>query len=191
MNRWHTLCIIIFISFYSWCGQKLDIFAHLQQSLGWPLRPHYSFFSPGDNIKALLLGFIGQETRFVRAALYRLTDADIADELIKARQRGVKVELVVDGSGVHDGYSKVEKLRRAGIKIYVHPANAFRIMHLKMMIFGSSIYGRPYVWTGSANPTGGLTRNAEHVLVLTDGLSITRCDQEFRRLKESCEKVNS
>jgi phosphatidylserine/phosphatidylglycerophosphate/cardiolipin synthase-like enzyme len=191
MKRWYkALALLIFMQCAA-APKIIDVFAYLQQALSWPLRPHYSFFGPGDNIKALLMGFIGHESRFIRATLYRMTDPDVSEELIKAWRRGVKVEIVMDGTGVNDGHSKVAELQRAGVKIHVHPSSAYRIMHLKMFIFGNSMYNRPYVWSGSANPTGGLTRNAEHVMVLTDGSSITRCDQEFQRLKESCKKANS
>src|SRR5690242_7863399 len=55
-----------------------------------------TFFSPDDDVRAELLNHIAQEKESIVIATFLLTDGEIAQALVDACKRGVKVEIVAD-----------------------------------------------------------------------------------------------
>ncbi len=77
---------------------------------------------------------------------YSFTSASIAEALVKAHQRGVKVQVLLDKSQRTEKYSSADFLANAGIPTKIDAAHA--IAHNKVMIIDKEI-----VITGSFNFT--------------------------------------
>ena len=117
------------------------------------------FFRPRDDMKAHLIQLIQEERFSIDAAVYMLTDKSIAQELLNAYIRGVKVRLVLDQSG---------------IPVFVHQAVSLNpfcmpIMHHKFFIFGfNSRLHCGLAWTGSFNCTASASRLHDENAIVTD-----------------------
>ncbi len=135
-------------------------------------------FRPRDDIKAYLIQLIQEERFSIDAAVYMLTDKSIAQELVNAYVRGVKVRLVLDQISMGEKYGKGLWLQQSGIPIFVHQAanlNAFfmPIMHHKFFIFGfNSRMHSSIVWTGSFNCTASASRLHDENVILTDDMHV-------------------
>lgn len=93
---------------------------------------------------------------------YSFTSAPIAEALVRAHKRGVKVQVLLDKSQQTEKYSSADFLANAGIPTMIDAAHA--IAHNKVMIIDNEI-----VITGSFNFTKAAEeRNAENLLVIHD-----------------------
>lgn len=147
--------------------------------------PH-AYFSPGDNIRQLLIGYINAESTSIRVAAYSFTDGFIAAALLAALERGVRVEMIVDGSALygHNRSVALKKVHAAMPLLVHHPANE-GLMHNKFMIFATAGgNGKPLLVTGSFNYTySAQQKNRENVLVIRHPSVISRYMNEFEKLK--------
>jgi len=155
-----------------------------------------SFFSPRDNISRVLEGLIDAEQRSIKIAIFTFTDKTIADALIAAYKRGVKVEVVADGESSALEYSKIPQLKKAGIPVYLFKPRGDRqwrpLMHNKFIVFGETIFGKSLIWTGSFNITRSANeRNRENVTILDDKELIADYAAEFEALKKECRQPAS
>src|SRR5262245_36862951 len=60
------------------------------------------FFTPDDNVRQALIHYIAQEQVALRIAVFVFTDKQIAQALIDAHRRRVRVELITDSAGLRD-----------------------------------------------------------------------------------------
>lgn len=186
---------ILLISVFTICAkvsyQPEECLSYFNELIDISSKPLISsFFSPDFNLKKLVLALINAEQEFIHAALYRLTDEELAYALIEAHKRGVDIELIVDTSSVYDKYGKVNQLLNEGVPVYVYPSSFFTIFHHKFFLFSKNMENRMLLWTGSANATAaGMTRNEENVLILDDAVIITRYCQQFERLKQRLHRI--
>ena len=128
------------------------------------------YFSPSDRTRRRLLELIGNARETIRLALYVFTDAQLYDELMSARDRGVRIEALWDFLSLADcQFSKVDELRKAGIgQFEANPG----LLHHKYAIIDDRL-----VITGSANWSGsGMDKNDENILIIQD----ERITQQFR-----------
>jgi|688.fasta_scaffold760291_1 phosphatidylserine/phosphatidylglycerophosphate/cardiolipin synthase-like enzyme len=127
------------------------------------------FFSPRDKITDQLLSLIDNARKSIYAAVYMLTDKRIADALVRARQRGVKMALILDPISTGK-YGKTDHLLSSNIPIHIYqPPTSSRpwfapIMHNKFVcIDDTTVWTGSFNWTVSANLT-----NEENVIVSRD-----------------------
>ncbi len=152
-----------------------------------------AFFSPDDDIQKQLLSFIQQEQQSIKIAIFILTDKEVAQALIQAKNRGVKIEIVTDAACIHDRYSKINLLRENGFNIFIYnPKNAKGMMsdamHNKFVIFGNNIHNKSLIWTGSYNFTkSARLNNQENVVVLDDQVVVNKFSKHFEQLKKRCD----
>lgn len=146
------------------------------------------FFTPRDDIKKNLIDLIKHERKSIEAAVYMFTDKQIAQSLVDAYMRGVKVSVILDQVSM-DRFGKGQFLQNNGVSVFVHRTEAFNpfsspIMHHKFFIFGmNDIYKRSLVWTGSFNCTVSASKiNDENVLVSDDLAMIQEYQECFNRL---------
>ncbi len=93
---------------------------------------------------------------------YGFTEPQIAQALLDAYERGVKVRLVTDKTAPKERGGKAEILALAGIPVWVDYVP--RIAHNKVMVIDSEV-----TLTGSLNWTVSADRhNAENLLVVRD-----------------------
>ncbi|MCE2504778.1 MAG: hypothetical protein J4G05_12110 [Chlorobi bacterium] len=88
--------------------------------------------------------FIKSAGTSIDSALFELESNGIADALIRAKDRGVKVRMVVESDYVAN--PEMQRILRAGIPVVEDKRSSY--MHNKFFVVDSSA-----VWTGSLNPT--------------------------------------
>lgn len=124
-----------------------------------------SAFAPSGDALALVIAAIDQAHRSIHMAAYVLTSADVARALVRAKKRGVTVQVLLDwkanlGEDARVARHAIGILCNAGIA--VRTVDAYPIFHDKYLVID-----RQTVQTGSFNYTySAAYRNAENVLVV-------------------------
>ena len=131
-----------------------------------PLTTHV-YFSPKGGCTKAITEAIGQAKQSILVQAYSFTSYPIAEALIDAAKRGVKVEAILDKGQLHETKTKLGLLAKGGVITYLDGAHA--IAHNKVMI----IDGKTVI-TGSFNFTNAAEeKNAENVLILDDAALAT------------------
>lgn len=92
--------------------------------------------------------------------VFFLTHKDLAQDLLNAHNRGVKIRVIIDATAAKNGYTKHEVLRAAGIPVKVE--NFGGKMHAK-----SAVIDDEYIVTGSMNWTSAGERgNDENTIII-------------------------
>ena len=118
------------------------------------------YFSPRDGATGAIVREIVQARSEIRVQAYSFTSAPIAEALLKAHKRGIKVEVILDKSQRTQKYSSSTFLTNAHIPTYIDADHA--IAHNKIIIIDRSV-----VITGSFNFTKAAEeKNAENLLVI-------------------------
>ena len=119
-------------------------------------------FTPGDNCSLVIANSIDQAKKEIFVAAYSFTDMHIAKALIKAKQRGVDVKVLIDRSQIDNNIFAVSFLQKNNVYVKVDYQPA--IAHNKTMIIdGTTVITGSYNYTYSANE-----KNAENVLIIQD-----------------------
>ncbi len=145
-------------------------------------------FSPEDRPAKRLISLIDQSQTKVHAAVYMLTDKRVAESLIRAKNRGVDVQVLVDKISMEGMYGKAPMLREHGVDVYIYaswtkPKRAFfykadPLMHNKFAIIDEK------TWTGSFNWTrSGDHKNQENVVILEEQSVREKYEARFEHLK--------
>ncbi|MDD1653245.1 MAG: phospholipase D-like domain-containing protein [Methanomicrobiales archaeon] len=118
-----------------------------------------AYVSP-EGARGVLLGALRNATGEILVSTYEMEDAGIARELAAARQRGTRVEVLLEG-GPAGGISPAGRgagllLNRSGIPVYLlastESAHArYRFTHAKVVVLDGS---RSVIGTENLNPTG-------------------------------------
>lgn len=91
---------------------------------------------------------------------YGFTSASIADEIVKAKKRGVAVSVILDKSNISSKHSKMKLLKQYDINVRIDTVPG--IAHNKVMIIDDNT-----VITGSFNFTEAADKsNAENVVII-------------------------
>ena len=119
------------------------------------------YFSPKSNTyKNGIKQLIQNAKRYIYIPIFYLTHPNIAKELIKAKNRGVDIKIILDATAAKNKYSKHKILRANGIKVKVE--NFGGKMHCKSIIIDDK-----YIVTGSMNLTkAGINKNDENTLII-------------------------
>jgi phosphatidylserine/phosphatidylglycerophosphate/cardiolipin synthase-like enzyme len=136
------------------------------------------YLSPQENLETLDIAAINSAKSTLDIAMYAFTDKPIANALIAAANRGVKIRLYRDKTQVKDKNDVLKKtnlLQAPSIKVKVKNNQFWNIMHLKAYL----VDGR-FLREGSANwsPAGegascfrnscGHKQQQDNTLLLTD-----------------------
>ncbi len=120
----------------------------------------YVGFTPPAGVSQHLVQHIDQSRSEVLVQAYGFTHNAIAQALVRAHQRGVKVTVLLDEKSESTNRYVISVLRNAGIALLHDGAHA--IAHNKVMVMDAQV-----VVTGSFNFTNSAeTRNAENLLIL-------------------------
>ncbi len=120
------------------------------------------YFSPKGGCAKAITDAIGQAKQSILVQAYSFTSYPIAQALIDAQKRGVKVEAIFDKGQLHEKKTKLGLIAKGGVITYLDGAHA--IAHNKVMI----IDGKTVI-TGSFNFTNAAEEhNAENLLILND-----------------------
>ena len=120
-----------------------------------------AYFSPQDNvITSQVIGYIDSAQKYVYMPIFVLTHKGLEVALIRAKQRGIDVRIIVDATNVFAKGSSVKTLREAGIPIKVE--NFAGKLHSKSIIIDDK-----YILAGSMNfSNSGERRNDENMLIV-------------------------
>jgi len=135
------------------------------------------YFSLYDNPELIIIKNIDDAKEFINIAMYTFTDREIAQAIIRARDRGVDIKIYLDRSQVNAKYSKsryfvnngIEGIRISSNNYIMH--NKFAVIDNKIVITGS------YNWTASAGE-----RNDENLLLIDDKNIIKKYQNQFNNL---------
>lgn len=136
-------------------------------------------FSPGDACLRAIRGQFAAAKKTADVCVFTITDDRIADAMLEAHRRGVKLRVVTDNDKAEDEGSDVVRLARAGVALRVDRTEHH--MHHKFAVFdGARVLTGSYNWTRSA-----ANYNAENLLVSDDERLVASYDRAFESLWSS------
>ena len=110
--------------------------------------------------------------------MYYLTSREIAQELVKAKDRNVKIRIVLDKSQETQKFSKSRYLIKRGFDVKYHTGSG--IMHNKFAIIDNrTLITGSFNWTPTADQ-----KNEENLLIMTDEALIKKYQKRFEYLWE-------
>lgn len=173
----------------------LDIF-ELNKFINYvksPIKYQKVYFSQTDNIPALLIDLINKEQKSIKAAYYSFTIENIAEALINAHLKGIKVEIIIDSSNLQNKSKAVEKLikNQVPFMVYFCSSKEFKsLMHHKFIIFEEQPdLPDGGVVTGSFNCSrAAAERHWENIVVLEGKEAMMQYTNEFDRVSQVCQK---
>lgn len=123
------------------------------------------YFSPeqGENILSILQEAIQGAKERIYILIYSFTLDELADALIKAKDRGIEVKIIMDKTQAEGSSSVDERLREAGINVKIQGGSKGGYMHIKMMVVDDMLMTGSYNWSGNAT-----NKNDENFLVITN-----------------------
>lgn len=148
-----------------------------------------AYFTPGDDVAAVIAGRIGAARHSVQVQAYLFTDRGIAAALARAARRGVTVEIVGDAKQ-HEagGLPVLAGLARAGARVWL--ASDYAAFHNKVVLVDAGT-SSPVVVTGSFNFTrSAQEKNAENVVVISGSPEVARrFARDFERHRERASRL--
>lgn len=133
-------------------------------------------FSPGGGCQGAVVTQISKAQRSIEIAMYSFTSREIAQALVEAKKRQVKVRIVLDNAQIKDPYSKSRYLMGKGInvKFRLGPGlmhNKFAVIDSRVLLTGS------FNWTASADK-----KNAENLLIIMSKELAQKYEKQFKLL---------
>ena len=118
------------------------------------------YFTPGDSAESAIVDQLLGAKDSILVQAYSFTNPAIASALVGARERGVKVVLLLDKSHRTQKYSAADFTTHGGVETLIDDRHA--IAHNKIMIIDGQI-----VITGSYNFTKAAEKsNAENLVII-------------------------
>ncbi|MBP9765445.1 hypothetical protein KBD08_03875 [Candidatus Babeliales bacterium] len=155
------------------------------------------YFTPRDDLRTQLITLIQQERQSIHCAVYMFTDKKIAQALVDAHVRGVRVSVVIDQISMGEKYGKGVFLQNNGVSVAVFVpkmrfAFASPIMHHKFFVFGyNAEHKKSLIWTGSYNCTQSASSLHDENVIVTDDVAVINQYREcFTMLSERLQKTN-
>lgn len=133
-------------------------------------------FSPGEDCLDAIRDAFERTSRTADVCVFTITDDRIADAMLAAHRRGVRVRVITDNDKALDEGSDAQRLERAGVALRIDQTEHH--MHHKFAVFdGERLLTGSYNWTRSA------ARNNEENLIVTRDPGLVRAfSEEFERL---------
>jgi len=136
------------------------------------------YFSPNGGCQNAIIKEIGNAKKTIDIAMYYLTSREIAQELVKSKDKNVKVRIILDKDQETQKYSKSRYLIKKGFEVKYHTGSG--IMHNKFAIIdGKILITGSFNWTPTANE-----KNEENLLIMADKELIKKYQDRFEYLWE-------
>jgi len=117
-------------------------------------------FSPRGKTLQLMLNTVKDAQESIYVAAFSFTSKAIAEALLEAHKRGVKVRVVADKKVNGNQYTAVAFLANQGVPVRLN--GKYAVMHNKFMVVDGK-----HVQTGSFNyNAAAVNKNAENILVV-------------------------
>lgn len=142
------------------------------------------YFSPDDKPLRALTTLLRTAEKRIFVAMYQFSAKPLAQLLIAAHKRNVRVEIIVDQATTELPNNCLGILKDAGIPVFIHAPKNKTLNHHKFAVVDGC------VWTGSMNWTyRGLSHNQENSLLCDESGVTARYAKQFDVLKHRCERV--
>ena len=150
------------------------------------------YFSPDDHPSEKLIDLINHAKHKIYAAVYMITDKQIAQALIGAKKRGVDVKIIMDRASFEGSWGKGKYLREHNIELFVFglgskPRTKFpsALMHNKFALIDNQLWNGSFNWTRNAN------KNNQENVILTDNSALYgKFQNHFKILKDRCQSIS-
>ena len=142
--------------------------------------PNYvsSYFSPDRGTADVIIGFIDRCQNTLDIAVYSITNDQISEAIIRAKQRGVTVRVITDNTQSHNKYSDDEKLEEGLVEVHRVGTGWRQSMHNKFVIGDGTAVG-----TGSFNWTKNADKhNNENFVIIRLRYVVKTFQREFNRI---------
>jgi phosphatidylserine/phosphatidylglycerophosphate/cardiolipin synthase-like enzyme len=137
-----------------------------------------ALFSPRENIKENILKELESATLTLDVAIHEITSLDMAQALVKTKQRGVKVRVIADSKQANIRTSKITYLIQQGILVKVLGQKERGMMNHRFAILdGKRVLTGSFDWSEAS-----LKWNYENLLVLHEADVVDSYQKEFERL---------
>jgi phospholipase D len=138
-------------------------------------------FTPPAGCGTVIASQISKAQDSIYVQAYGFSSGEITKALINAHNRGIKVRVLLDKSNIGAKYSKMRKLREAGIEVDIDSVSG--IAHNKIIIIDQQ-----KVITGSFNfTTSADIRNTENVIIVNNSEIAKKYIQNWFSRKEHSE----
>lgn len=135
-----------------------------------------NYFCPQDNCKQQVLEKIKSANQTIKFMLFTFTDQDIAKEIVKKHEEGIKVKGIIENFQ-NKRYWQVPTLEENNVTFKIHSAR--ELQHNKIFIIDNIVI------TGSYNPTRAAnTINDENILVITQPEIVQEYKEYFLQVYE-------
>jgi len=124
------------------------------------------YFSPQDRCEKMLTEVARGAHDHLEAACYSLTLDSIANELVAANRRGVKVRVILDRSQCGQPLTQAAKLLAAGISARVN-SHGGEMRHNFLVADGKNVACGSFAWTRAA-----VEKNEESLVVFLDEVAV-------------------
>ncbi len=137
-----------------------------------------TIFSPEGSIKESLLKEVDSTTSTLELAIHETTSFDLAQAIVKAKQRGVKVRIIADSKQAKAKSSRITFLIKQGIPVKVLGGKEKGVMNHRFAVFdGKKVLTGSFDWSESSERW-----NFENVLIIRDSEVVASYQKEFDRL---------
>ena len=136
------------------------------------------FFSPNGGCTDAIVKAISQSQKTIDIMMYSFSSRPIAQELVLAKDRGIKNRILLDRAQEKQKYSKSRYFIQRGFDVRYDTGSG--LMHNKVgIIDGQLLVTGSFNWTAQAEKF-----NAENLLLLTDPTLIKAYQERFNYLWE-------
>jgi phospholipase D len=115
-------------------------------------------FSPHEDCESLIIREIDAAESDIDIAAFQFTSKNISKALLRARNRGYDIRIIIDRTSKHT--EAVGMLRGRAV---VRVARKYKIQHSKYILTGNKVLTRSYNFTYNANK-----RNSENLILIED-----------------------
>ena len=141
------------------------------------------WFSPAGGARDAILESIAGAQKEILVGAYKLEDEIVADALVKAKERGVTVSVLMDKKKSRYKKSLRNRLAKGGVSVYTDGEHF--LYHNKVMIIDRSV-----VLTGSFNfKADAETSNAENLLRLRSTELARKYAEDWQKHRKHAVKV--
>lgn len=130
-------------------------------------------FTPWDDAEGALVRALGDARKTIHVQAYLITSRPIANALLAAVVRGVKVELLADREmAIKTANSQISELASRGVSVWFE--TQYAAAHNKIILI-DALSPMPVIITGSYNYTwSAQARNAENLLLLRGDINLAK-----------------
>ncbi|PIV20816.1 MAG: hypothetical protein COZ69_02545 [Deltaproteobacteria bacterium CG_4_8_14_3_um_filter_45_9] len=158
---------LFLLLFFLWALQESPAIAEIE-----------TLFSPEVSIKENILKEMESTSSTLDLAIHEITSLDMAQALVKAKQRGVKVRIVADSKQAKIKTSQINYLIRQGIPVKVLGGKEKGVMNHRFAIFdGKRVLTGSFEWSEVSAKW-----NYENILMVHESEVVATFQKEFERL---------